>query len=261
MPDSKPPSTLSEISHLFLSAMRDKQNGPRRTPPTARNAPAEPAEQPRVSVDLTPEEFAGVCAGTGSPAVSAPISAVLASHLEDSKCSVQAYAQHLSAHNQRIGLIEIGANELRLSCLGTGAEGDNQETASFFEPRHLAEAMEELNADIDRWLVVVQNPKLAESHGAVSADFALGAHYRLRIGTNRRGVSLAQGPQPIGPAEINGRGFAGCCRWRAEQSAHFKKISGVCEQFLHWPTERGASLRTSRTSRFAHDHALAGAAR
>src|SRR5258706_14016750 len=63
--------SLSEIGHLFLSSVRERQtNGaplPKRQPPAGRAAPAARLE---VSVDLTPEEFAHVCgtaAGLASP--------------------------------------------------------------------------------------------------------------------------------------------------------------------------------------------------
>ena len=53
MSDSSSKRTLTEISHLFLSSVRDRQTGqaprPTRRPPQA-----------HVSIDLTPEEFAEV---------------------------------------------------------------------------------------------------------------------------------------------------------------------------------------------------------
>src|SRR5436305_1521998 len=63
-PDGRP---LSEIGHLFLSSVRDKQTGgaprPQRKPPgTFAQNPADDASKNRprtdVSIDLTPEEFA-----------------------------------------------------------------------------------------------------------------------------------------------------------------------------------------------------------
>ena len=58
-PDPKQQS-LSDISHLFLSSVRDRQTGgaarPQRTPPKIENHADLPA-------DLTPEEFAHVIGG------------------------------------------------------------------------------------------------------------------------------------------------------------------------------------------------------
>ena len=160
MSDSKPPSTLSEISHLFLSTLRDKHPGPKRTPPTSRPTAS-------ASIDLTPEEFDQV-AEVDAPVDSAPVTAILASHLENAQVAVATYAQHLVAHNQRVGLIEIDADDLRLSCLSTSSsESPSPDMAAYFEPRHLSEAMEELNADVDRWLLVIKNPKLPEAQNVL----------------------------------------------------------------------------------------------
>ena len=62
----KPDENLREISHLFLSSIRDKAgNGaakPQRIPPGgAAKPPATP--DPNVSLDLTPEEFARMFGG------------------------------------------------------------------------------------------------------------------------------------------------------------------------------------------------------
>lgn len=218
-----------------------------------------------MSVDLTPEEFAGVCAGIESPAASAPISAVLTSHLEDAKSAVQAYAQHLSAHNQRVGLIEIGANELRLSCMGNGAEAPgSEETASFFEPRHLAEAMEELNADIDRWLVVVNNPKSVEARGILRRI----SHWVLITGCESEQIVAAyRSLKALSPLARPRLTVALLDAADGEQSERtFQKISGVCEQFLSWPIERGPTIRSSVQANLhtimhwqvPHDQAAAG---
>ena len=74
----KQPQSISEISHLFLSNLRDKQTGsanrPVRTPPGQRAQPEQP--KPTVSIDLTPEEYAEVFATANRPRASpAPKSA------------------------------------------------------------------------------------------------------------------------------------------------------------------------------------------
>src|SRR5688572_3256458 len=71
-----PKKTLSEISHLFLSSIRERQTDgaakPRRTPPAG---PKPPGAKPRAeaSVDLTPEEFANVYGGGAAGAVSSDV--------------------------------------------------------------------------------------------------------------------------------------------------------------------------------------------
>ncbi|HWB55067.1 MAG TPA: hypothetical protein VG722_12775 [Tepidisphaeraceae bacterium] len=232
----KPPSTLSEISHLFLSAIREKQGGPVRTPPTSTKQP--------VSVDLTPEEFAKVCAGEEEAAVAVPVTAILASHLDEPMRGVSAYAQHLAAHNQRVGIIEIDAAELRLSCLRIGANSDvetSAEPAAYLEPRHLAEAMEELNADVDRWLVVLKNPKLSESRSALRQI----SHWVLISACESEGVIAAyrslKALSPLARPRLTVALLDGSSSDQVERVYH--KIGSVCEQFLGWPVEKGPTVR------------------
>src|SRR3954447_10570076 len=89
------PPSLSEISHLFLSSVRDVQTGgaarPVRIPPggakpqaAKENSPAQPAH----SIDLSAEEYAQVLAGGDLPAAGRaddvripPVTAVIAQHL------------------------------------------------------------------------------------------------------------------------------------------------------------------------------------
>src|SRR5882757_3053842 len=109
--------SLSEISHLFLSSVRDNATGgarPKRLPPGA--------PRPDVSVDLTPEEFAQVYGGGAAsteperPAI-APVSAIIGAHLNGKQFDrVKEYARHLADRIGRIGLIEADASELRLMC-------------------------------------------------------------------------------------------------------------------------------------------------
>src|SRR5215204_5733802 len=118
--DAKPNRPLSEISHLFLSSIRDAagngQPRPQRTPPKT-----------NVSMDLTPEEYAQVfgaqAASEGTPAQHleqeriAPVTAVIAAHLNGRQFDrVKEYARHLAGPRKRIGLIEADASEFRLMC-------------------------------------------------------------------------------------------------------------------------------------------------
>src|SRR5687767_8013917 len=68
----KPDDNLREISHLFLSSIRDKAgNGaarPQRTPPGQPGDQQQGKPRPDVSLDLTPEEFAQVFGGMGGAA-------------------------------------------------------------------------------------------------------------------------------------------------------------------------------------------------
>src|SRR5690242_7980848 len=97
MADPIPPKrSLSEISHLFLSSVREKQtNGtprPQRIPPRKSDEAPDPTNlnmperKNDLSIDLTPEEFAqvfGESAGAGQQTRRRQIevTAVLAAHL------------------------------------------------------------------------------------------------------------------------------------------------------------------------------------
>src|SRR5688572_17440762 len=112
---------LSEISHLFLSSVRDKatngQQRPVRTPPPKQN----------VSLDLTPEEFAQVFgAGEDDDETATDargdgpvhqVTAVIAAHLNGRQRErVNEYARHLAADGTRVGVIEVDASEFRVTC-------------------------------------------------------------------------------------------------------------------------------------------------
>src|SRR5687768_5429801 len=132
---------LSEISHLFLSSVRDRQTGgslrPQRMPPGGSRPAPRPDEtgsstrqpEPSRTIDLTPEEFAQVFGAIDAdgerPAgrKAAPVSAVLGAHLNGRQFDrVKEYARHLAARGagRRVGLIELDASEFRLMCFEPG---------------------------------------------------------------------------------------------------------------------------------------------
>src|SRR5258708_6585847 len=154
--------SLSEISHLFLSSVRDNATGngarPKRLPPGA--------PRPEVSVDLTPEEFAQVYGGAaptepGRPAI-APVSAVIGAHLNGKQFDrVKEYARHLAATDKRIGLIEVDASEFRVMCFdrGTADATDKADPVETYDARQMSESLDELAWDIDHWLLLLPNPR------------------------------------------------------------------------------------------------------
>ncbi|MGN6726755.1 MAG: hypothetical protein ACTHLZ_12600, partial [Tepidisphaeraceae bacterium] len=93
---------LSEISHLFLSDVREKQTGglprPQRTPPGAFRGD--------VSIDLTPEEFAQSFGAAEQTPAYKPVTAVLAHHLgERMPEHVRDYAASLCRAQHRVGIV------------------------------------------------------------------------------------------------------------------------------------------------------------
>src|SRR5262245_27195520 len=142
---------LSEISHLFLSSMREKQGGgaprPQRKPP---------APRPHGSIDLTPEEFAQVFGESeSSPAQSskprAPgVTAVIATHLNGKLFDrVKEYAAHLCGSGARIGMIEVDAAEFRVMLFERNAvatpSNPMQASMQSFDLRRMSETIEELS--------------------------------------------------------------------------------------------------------------------
>src|SRR4051794_8478727 len=103
---------LSEISHLFLSSVRERQTG--NTPRPVRRPPgqhAQGAPRPDLSIDLTPEEFAQVFGDGSSNVITnrandphanggedlriAPVSAIIGTHLNGKLFDrVKEYAGH-----------------------------------------------------------------------------------------------------------------------------------------------------------------------
>ncbi|HTW95475.1 MAG TPA: hypothetical protein VMD30_11805, partial [Tepidisphaeraceae bacterium] len=176
---------LSEISHLFLTGVRERQthgNRPVRTPPRPAAPPAENPVKKNVSIDLTPEELEHqsspglLCdsdAATQKP--SRQISIVLAHHLgERGPSHVRQYARHIALRAGRVGLIELGEQSTRLVCFDASPlAADGAGAAAVIEtsdPRKLAEAIEEMSWDIHRWLIFpADGPRTAHGRGLLAA--------------------------------------------------------------------------------------------
>jgi hypothetical protein len=270
-----PKKTLSEISHLFLSSIRDKQtNGQarpvRKGPGQAKSPEAEaarPQAAPRTdqSIDLTPEEFAQVYGrGDGSDAAEAapaepeapaiaPVCAVVASHLNGKQFDrVKEYARHLAGQVGRVGLIELDASEFRLMCFEPGATpADLADAAAAsaqqpecYDPRQIAEAIEELGCDVRRWVVLLTTPRVPEARALLrlidhwvlltTCDHdGVVAGYRSLKGliepSHRPRVTLALLDPPAEP----------------EMVAVYRKLSGVCQQFLGLRLDAEPAVRRS----------------
>ena len=238
MPEESPKKrSLSEISHLFLSSVRDRQTGgasqPKRTPPTD------------VSIDLTPEEFARVYGqGEGQASDSqhkaVPISAVIAAHLNGTQFDrTKQYARSLAARMGRVGLIELDASELRLMCFEPAEQGGDSEpepqTLECVEPRQMIEALAEMNCDIEHWLLLIPNPRTPEARTILREI----DHWVLLSTCDHDGVvssyrmlkGLAEGHKPLLTLSLLDATDDG------QVTRVFQKLSGVCQQFLDWPLD------------------------
>ena len=228
--------SLSEISHLFLSSVRDRQtNG---VPRPQRGAP----KRSDVTIDLTPEEFAQVYGNGGGPADpqrrTIPISAVIGAHLNGKQFDrVKAYARHRAAAGARVGLIEMDASELRLMCFEPAVPiGEQPEAqAECAEPRQMSEALEEMNWDVDHWLLLLPNPRTPEAKAVLRGV----DHWILLSTCDHDGVvssyrmlkSLAEETRPrltLSVLETQDD---------SESARVYQKLSSVCQQFLQWPLE------------------------
>lgn len=271
MPDHDPKKTLSEISHLFLSSIREKQtNGsprPLRTPPQASpasQAPPHPHGLPPREPggpwsgmnfsDLTAEEMAHVAGPHASPANGAPgparsaspggaalrsVSAVIAAHLNGKQFDrVKDYARHLAGQvGGRIGLIELDASEFRLMCfepgMPAGAEPDASDprSAECYDPRQIAEAIEEMNWDVQRWLLLLPAPRVPEARALLRQV----EHWVLLTTCDHDGVVCGYRTLKglIDPSH-HPRLTLALLDGNAESemvSVH-RKLAGVCQQFL-----------------------------
>ena len=236
--------SLSEISHLFLSSIRDKQGAgaerPKRTPPTSR-----PADEPMEDIarDFSTPEMDALNRTTQPIG---PVVAVVASHLGPRQSAkARQYAAHLAASGKRVGLIEIDASEFRLSCFeqSAGTTGDTQEptqSSAHLDPRQLTDAIEELNCDVDRWVVLVSNPRIPEAR-ALLRDIQ---HWMLISTCDHDGVVACyrslKGLAELGRRRLSLAVSDALCGDEADRI--YRKIASVCEQFLSYPLAKGLVL-------------------
>ena len=253
--------SLSEISHLFLSDLRDNVTGgvrPKRVPPGA--------PRPEVSIDLTPAEYARSFgeseASADEPSVeltqprfseelddtnppAKPITAVIAAHLNGSQpIRVRQYAKHLAASGQRIGMIEIDADEIRISCFDRATpETDLADPMDSCDPRHVTQSLAELAWDVDRWLLVVSDLRPGEARKLLrKVD-----RWTLLSTCDHDGVvscyrsikGLADGHRPkLSLALLNATD-------EQEAGRVHRKVAGVCQQFLNWPLIAEPAVETA----------------
>lgn len=255
----KPDRTLSEISHLFLSSVRERQTSgaprPLRRPPGNASAP-EPGGDGDVA--LTAEEFARVAGDPESPAAVdppvAPVSALLAAHLGPRQLQrSQEYAAHLAGGGQRVALIEIDSSEFRLWCIEP-ATGDElahpaTPTAETLDARRMIEALHELACDVDQWLVLIPNPRLTEARALLRKiqrwvlpvsckDDGVVSAYRTLKGlreSHHRNEGTTRLPRlcvAILDAEDG-----------TEATRVSSKLAAVADQFLLWPVDSRQTVR------------------
>ena len=240
---SKSDRTLSEISHLFLSSVRDRQTQgnarPRRTPP--------PTQQQQEQQQDVPQDAAADVRG-------APVVALLASHLGARQGEqVRQYVSQLSAGTgQRIGLIEIDACEFKLSVVertppapradraaDTSAGAETHET---LDPRRMTDALHKLSWEVDRWFVLLGSPpRQSEAKALLTSidewtllttcdhDGVVSAYRTLKgLADLHRGNDVQRFRPNLSLALLEAQD-------EIEAGHVFRKLAGVSAQFLSWP--------------------------
>lgn len=261
-----PDRSLSEISHLFLSSIRDRTTAgaarPQRTPPP-KSGPSDSPRKSQHTIDLTPEEFAQVwnddtpqtddgseTADRGLASVP-PVTAVIAGHLGGKPIDrVKEYARHLASTGQRIGLIELDASEFRVMLFDRDVEGpsDEQTAECSFDPRRMNEVLEELSWDVSRWLMVLPTPRVPEARALLRDS----SRWLLLSTCDHDGVIACYrtlkgltdlwpaGPEASRPA-LSVALLDAPDDEQAQRVAD--KLINVCRQFLHWPLEAEPAIR------------------
>ncbi|HEY7090453.1 MAG TPA: hypothetical protein VH518_20315 [Tepidisphaeraceae bacterium] len=242
-PNQPAPRNLSEISHLFLSSLREKQTQgaarPTRTPPAvvAQQSPRGRSD----TIDLTPEEFDQVFGDKDEQPQGAPIGpvrAILASHLGPHQLTrVQQYAAHCCPQGKRVGLICVDASEFRLSIFEHNPHPHTTGTNEIdqLDPRKMAESLEELAWDVDAWLVLLPTPRAPEARSLLRDV----AHWTMLTICDHDGVvacyrtlkGLSDLHRPrLSLATLDAASDA-------DALGAFQRLSSVCRQFLDWPIE------------------------
>jgi hypothetical protein len=257
--------SLSEISHLFLSNVRDRQTDgappPHRTPPQSQQPQWTPPQHqppaPRTdeSIDLTPEEFARMYGGAAQPAAeprrkAVPLTAIVGAHLNGKQFDyVKRYARHRATATGRVGLIELDASELRIMCFdptgGHAAEKDADLPLECAEPRQMSEALEEMNWDVEQWLVLLPNPRTPEARALLREV----NHWTLLCTSDHDGVvsgyrmlkGLAESIRPRLALSVLDAAD------EAQDARVHQKLSSVCQQFLDWQLDAESPVRPAET--------------
>jgi hypothetical protein len=277
-----PKKTLSEISHLFLSEMRERQGGnsaapnrPARIPPgktresaaqpnhaAPQAAPRQPAQD---ESEMSPAEFVRNLATDpavaqsdnrpipSSSSTAACVSVVLGSHLTDHPAEkIRQYARHLAAQCGRLGLIEADSAEFGITCLELqGGDGEAPIVIDELDGRRMSETLAELSFDVDRWIVCLPNPRTSEAREVLR----LAPHWVLLTTSDHEGV-VATYRALKGLADLGKRQGAGFtprlslvvldARDEAHATAVFRKLDAVSRQFLGCPMESELPVRPVR---------------
>lgn len=227
---------LREISHLFLSSVRQRQTG-NATPPK-RIAPAKRSDP---TVDLTPDEFAQVTSQAKEVVAEPRVFGILASHFDSRAVDIaRSYAAAQAQTGARVGLIEVDAGGVRVIVVDP-EHTDSTAGPTTHDSGEFNDALTELGWDIDRWLVVITSPRVTAARELMrSID-----RFVLVTSCDSDGVVAAYRSVKGAADTLRRDGQASpklsLAVFGAEDDAHaeavFDKLNGVMLQFLSWPLE------------------------
>jgi hypothetical protein len=249
-PKKKP---LSEIGHLFLSSVREqtRDGAPRPTRIPPRGLPAQVAPKSEMSFELTPEEYAEVLSESSSETSASPerrtppVTAIIGEHLNGKQLArAKDYARHLAAMTGRVGLIVLDGSEFRLVCFEPGDQPAGpiaEQTTDCYDPRAMAEAIEEMNFDVERWLLLIPTPRVPEAQSLLkSVD-----HWVLLSTCDHDGVvssyRMLKALMDVHKPRLSLAVIDAIDVGQADRI--YKKLSGVCRQFLDLPLESEPAVR------------------
>jgi hypothetical protein len=245
----RPHRPLSEISHLFLSSIRETA-GENRSRPVRLPPGADRNTEPKPTPDVGETQRRRV-------------TAVIGAHLNgDLLDRAGQFASRLASSGERVGLIYLDSSEVRLQIADNEPAGDDlNDVCETIDTRHLSETMLELNHDIGRWLLVLADPRKPEARTLLHRvdDWLLlsTCDHDGVVSGYRTLKGLAEGPkEPLSIALVDAPSTD-------QADRVFNKLAGVCRQFLDWDvrfegtasTDVERSVVTVLWSRCARDKA------
>jgi hypothetical protein len=224
--DNKPSRSLSEISHLFLSTLREQTGGEGRVRPV-RIPPGQRTSQ-EASAGETDHADEGAM-------LRKRVTGIVTAQLDDQVAEATlAYAASLASRGERVGVMTVDASEFKLQIVECDSDvpASEPEVSDLSDARLMTDTIRELNHDVDRWLFIVGDRRRPEARMLLSRvdDWTMltTCDHDGIVAGYRTLKGLAEGAKsPLAIALMDAQGH--------EQSSRaFEKLASVCRQFLDW---------------------------
>jgi hypothetical protein len=249
---ANPDRAISAISHLFLSSPEATEDA------NVADEVAALAEELHLDPAVLYDGPAGGEEEVGPlPALGRPVRAVIGAGMNGSFFTRgREYAAHLVAGGGRVGLVQIDADEIRLHLVEHDAdpatlpperprptEGDLNDARRC---RRITEALSELDYDVDRWLVLLPDPRHPEAKRLLAelrecVVLATADHDGVVAGYRTvKGLCEEVSPSEVAVALVDATDDG------AARRVHHK-LAEVCRQFLNVTLEDGGRVRAAST--------------